>query len=69
LNCQNFQRSLIALDVFLQPAGEARFIDAMPLLDFPCAGKFFIFPDAVGHDDAPSIFFLGTVGSAIWRSR
>src|SRR3954463_5453033 len=38
------------------PAVEVRLIDAMTLLDFLGAREFFVFPDAVRHDDAPSIF-------------
>jgi hypothetical protein len=38
------------------PRIEVRLVDAMALLDFPCAGKFFVFPDAVGQSDAPLVF-------------
>ncbi|GCC47655.1 hypothetical protein chiPu_0032042, partial [Chiloscyllium punctatum] len=54
LELQDLERALIALDVLLHPGIEARLVDAMALLDFPCSGKFFVFPDAVRHDDAPS---------------
>jgi hypothetical protein len=37
------------------PAIEARLVDAMTLLDFLGARELFVFPDAVRHDDAPSI--------------
>ena len=57
LELQDGQRSLIAFDVFAHPAVEAHLIDPMPLLDGLGAGKLLVFPDAVGHDDAPSIFF------------
>ena len=51
------QRSLIAFDILAHPAVEGDLIDPMPFLDGPGAGKFFVVPDAVGHDDAP--LFLG----------
>jgi hypothetical protein len=40
------------------PAVEADFIDPMPLLDGPGAGKFFVVSDAFGHNDAPLVFLL-----------
>ena len=58
LELQDGQRPLIALDMLAHPAVEARLVDAMTLLDFLGAREFFVFPDAVRHDDAPLNFFL-----------
>jgi hypothetical protein len=46
----------------VHPGIEALLIDTMTLLDFLGARKLFVFPDAVRHADAPSMFlsrFLG----------
>src|ERR1700687_5039564 len=56
LELQDGQRSGKTFDVFAHPAIEARLIDPMPLLDGPGARKFLVFPDALGHDDAPLTF-------------
>src|ERR1700687_5514642 len=56
LELQDGQRSGKTFDVFAHPAIETPLIDPMPLLDGPGARKFLVFPDALGHDDAPSIF-------------
>ena len=61
LELQDGQRSLITLDVLAHPAVEAHLIDPMPLLDRLGAGKLLVFPDAVGHGDAPSVSSLGSV--------
>src|SRR5215831_6940103 len=53
LELQDGQGAAITLNVFAHPALEARFIDAMPLLDGLRARKLFVLPDAVGHGDAP----------------
>jgi hypothetical protein len=41
---------------------EVRLIDAMAFLDFPGARELFVFPDAVGHGDAPLRFLLEVLG-------
>jgi hypothetical protein len=41
------------------PAVEAHLIDPMALLDRFGARKLLVFPDALGHDDAPLGFLAG----------
>ena len=40
-------------DVAMHPVVEAQLIETMPLLDRLGARELLVFPDAVGHDDAP----------------
>ena len=53
LELQDDQRPLIAFDVATHPVVEAQLIETMPLLDRLGARELLVFPDAVGHDDAP----------------
>jgi hypothetical protein len=69
LELQDGQRPLVTLDMLAHPAIEARLVDAMTLLDFLGAREFFVFPDAVRHDDAPLKFLLGLWGAPSERSR
>jgi hypothetical protein len=61
---QDAQRSLVAVDIASHPAVEADLVDPMPFLDRLGAGKFLVFPDAVGHLGAP----LDYSRERCWRS-
>ncbi len=65
LELQDGQRALVTRDILRQPLVEVRLVDAMTLLDLPCAGKFLVFSDAVGHRGAPSFEAMISTGIAL----